>query len=380
VAQLSFPGSFSRYHDGVIFNSTTPWSRRSHTVTAVAAYSFRSAKIEGSVFSATNARVSPNFFELLGCKAELGRVFRPGDEHDCQSCVIITHQFWKARFHGDPAIVGKNLKFDGAQGQVMGVLPATFAFDFPEPPVWALPPSDPKADNFVDQTGAVLRLASGVSVSQAEEEFRGFLRQDDSSFSHAQPQVKLMASRPLQTAKIYLLFTMVSLLGGLALASARLAAARTRKLHLGTRNIFRWWSFLTVKTLLLLSACLVVSMELPARVSIMLTGAVDPMVLPVSTWLFLATGMVALSWSLHDQCRRCRVCLKRLGHEASVGAPGYLLLDWWGTELVCSQGHGLLHVPEMKSSWLEFEQWIRLDESWQPLFESEEAARPGRLL
>jgi hypothetical protein len=103
------------------------------------------------------------------------------------------------------------------------------------------------------------------------------------------------------------------------------------------------------------------------------------MVGPVSTWLFLVTGMIALSWSLHDQCRRCRVCLKRLGNEASVGAPSYLLLDWWGTELVCSEGHGLLHVPEMKSSWLEFEQWVRLDESWKPLFESDKSVRPARV-
>jgi hypothetical protein len=83
--------------------------------------------------------------------------------------------------------------------------------------------------------------------------------------------------------------------------------------------------------------------------------------------------MVALSWSLHDQSRRCRYCLKRLGNEASVGMPGYLFLGWWGTELVCSEGHGLLHVPEMKSSWQEFDQWVSLDESWKPLFEPEEA-------
>ena len=104
----------------------------------------------------------------------------------------------------------------------------------------------------------------------------------------------------------------------------------------------------------------------------MLTGSVHPLVGPFSTWLFLVTAMVALSWSLHDQGRRCRLCLRRLGNEASVGTPSYLLLDWWGTELVCSDGHGLLHVPEMKSSWQEFDQWVSLDESWKPLFEHEE--------
>jgi hypothetical protein len=94
---------------------------------------------------------------------------------------------------------------------------------------------------------------------------------------------------------------------------------------------------------------------------------------PSSTWIFLVAAMLCLSWSLHDQSRRCRVCLKRLGNEANVGAPSYLLLDWWGTELVCPEGHGVLHVPEMSSSWLEFEQWVHLDESWKPLFEDKKA-------
>ena len=185
-----------------------------------------------------------------------------------------------------------------------------------------------------------------------------------------------MVSRARQAAKIYLIFTMLSLLGGLVLVSRRLAAARTRKLHLSVRCVLRWWSFLALKTVLLLSTCFVVSLELTGRISSMLTGAVRPFVGPISTWLFLVTAMVALSWSIHDQCRRCRICLKRLGNEASVGAPSYLLQDWWGTELVCSDGHGLLHIPQMKSSWLEFEQWVHLDESWKPLFEEDRAASP----
>ena len=71
--------------------------------------------------------------------------------------------------------------------------------------------------------------------------------------------------------------------------------------------------------------------------------------------------------------RRCRICLKRLGHEAYVGVPSYQLLDWWGTELVCPVGHGMLHVAEMKASWFEGDEWIQLDDSWKPLFEEEPA-------
>ena len=165
---------------------------------------------------------------------------------------------------------------------------------------------------------------------------------------------------------------MLSLLGGIALGSSRLGGAKTRKIKLSFQHTLRWWGFFTLKTLLLLAICFVGSLELTGKLSVMFTGSVHPLVGPFSTWLFLVTAMIALSWSLHDQGRRCRFCLRRLGNEASVGTPGYLLLDWWGTELVCSDGHGLLHVPEMKSSWQEFDQWVSLDESWKPLFENEE--------
>jgi len=383
IAQVSFPGNFNRYRELVIFDSAARWAERSRTAKAVAAYSLRIVQLQtsSSVFSAMTARVSPNFFELLGSKAVLGRLFSPGDEHACFHCIVITYQFWKTQLQGDSAVVGKTIEFDGARQLIIGVLPANFTFVRPEASVWALPPPETvPADILVDRTGAILRLADGVPLSQAAHEFQEFVRQDNLAFNYGNPEVELMAARPHLIVKVYLLFTALSLLGALALASTRLAAARTGKSKLSVRIILRWWSFLTLKTLLLLSFCFVLSLELTGRISILLTGSIEPMVGPVSTWLFLVTGMIALSWSIHDQCRRCRVCLKRLGNEASVGAASYLFLDWWGTELVCSEGHGLLHVPEMKSSWLEIEQWVRLDESWKPLFESDKAVRPARVL
>jgi hypothetical protein len=382
IAQVSFPGNFNRYRESVIFYSAAQWAQRSRTAKAVAAYSFGEVqlRVESENFPGMTARVSPNFFELLGVKPALGRLFKPGDERDCNQCAVVSQQFWKTRLRGDAGVVGKNIKFGRAQKEVIGVLPANFAFVRPDVSVWALPPAEYDGAIVVDHTGAVLRLADGASLAQAAREFQDFVGHDNLAFNYANPEVELIAARSHLIVKVYLLFTALSLLGALALASTRLAAARTGKSKLSVRSILRWWSFLTLKTLLLLSFCLVLSLELTGRLSIWFTGSIEPMVGPVSTWLFLVTGMIALSWSIHDQCRRCRVCLKRLGNEASVGAPSYLLLDWWGTELVCSEGHGLLHVPEMKSSWLEIEQWVRLDESWKPLFESDKAVRPARVL
>jgi len=98
-------------------------------------------------------------------------------------------------------------------------------------------------------------------------------------------------------------------------------------------------------------------------------GGADLLTEPLSTWLFLLGCMGVLLWSVRDQQARCRVCLSRLGLRMRVGCPGCLLLDWAGTELVCVEGHGMLHVPDVVSSWNNPDQWTSLDDSWQTLFE-----------
>jgi hypothetical protein len=373
VAVLSFPDHYAYYPDSGLFQAVNRWARESRTATAMAAYSLRISKVVPAEdrFRARSARVSSNFFEMLGVRAALGRAFRSGDEKDCADCLVLTDKLWRDRFHRDPAIIGKRLAFSGVDSTVIGVLPPNFTFLTPETSVWALPPTPDDVADVGDHIGAVLRLAPGVSAAQAEQELRLRSHEDRLALDDATPQVAMMVSRGRQAATIYLFFAVLALAGGLALASSRLAPARAQRIRLNARGLARWWALLIAKMLLLLATCFVLALEVCGRVSIVLTGSIQPLVGPFSTWLFLVSAMAALSWCLYDQTRRCRVCLKRLGNEASVGAASYLLLDWWGTELVCSDGHGLLHVPEMQSSWLEVERWVNLDESWKPLFEGE---------
>ena len=85
--------------------------------------------------------------------------------------------------------------------------------------------------------------------------------------------------------------------------------------------------------------------------------------------------MVAFRWVLADQRRRCPVCLRRVVCPARIGASSYLLLEWYGTEFVCSRGHGLLQVPEISSSAYGAPRWQPLDASWSGLFERVSANR-----
>ena len=104
----------------------------------------------------------------------------------------------------------------------------------------------------------------------------------------------------------------------------------------------------------------------------MLLASRDPGGGPFLLWLYILGAMGVLFWAVADQRARCRVCLRLLAFPVRIGCPGCLLLDWSGTELFCSEGHGVLHVPHLSPSWDEAsERWISLDDSWRDLFAHE---------
>jgi hypothetical protein len=57
-----------------------------------------------------------------------------------------------------------------------------------------------------------------------------------------------------------------------------------------------------------------------------------------------------------------------LANPARVGQFSRNFLAWNGTELVCLSGHGLLHVPDIPTSWFSSQRWLYLDPSWSALF------------
>jgi hypothetical protein len=78
--------------------------------------------------------------------------------------------------------------------------------------------------------------------------------------------------------------------------------------------------------------------------------------------------LFGLTWALSDQRRRCPVCLERVAHPARVGQYSRTFLAWSGTELMCTGGHTLLHVPSLPTSWFSTQRWMFLDPSWKFLF------------
>jgi putative ABC transport system permease protein len=73
------------------------------------------------------ARVSSEFFRVLGVKPFLGRTFskdedRPGNER----VVVLSYRFWREHFGSNPGIVGHTISLNEKPYTVLGVMPAQF--------------------------------------------------------------------------------------------------------------------------------------------------------------------------------------------------------------------------------------------------------------
>jgi putative ABC transport system permease protein len=75
------------------------------------------------------ARVSAEFFPMLGVEPVVGRVFLPEEDRPgAERVVMLHHNLWQRRFAGDPNIVGQRLMLNGYSHTVVGVLPPEFHF------------------------------------------------------------------------------------------------------------------------------------------------------------------------------------------------------------------------------------------------------------
>ncbi|HEX2661339.1 MAG TPA: ABC transporter permease [Candidatus Acidoferrum sp.] len=72
--------------------------------------------------------VSGTYFSALGVTAVLGRAFTPEDDRVPlgHPLVMLTYDYWRQRFGGDPGIVGKNLIVNGHNLTVIGVVQPGF--------------------------------------------------------------------------------------------------------------------------------------------------------------------------------------------------------------------------------------------------------------
>ena len=142
---------------------------------------------EGEPVRISGLEVSADYLRVLRVNPALGRGFSPqddapgGDRH----VVILTHELWQSRFHGNPDIVGRAVRFDGESFTVIGVLPpnALVATN-----VSFLMPATIRADAYKQSRDynyvcfVIGRLKPGASMRQAQEELAAVKRALNASY------------------------------------------------------------------------------------------------------------------------------------------------------------------------------------------------------
>ena len=122
----------------------------------------------------TGARVSSGFFNTIGVRPLLGRVFTPADSAEGNANVVMLGEsFWRGRLGGDSAVVGRTLVIDATPRVVVGIVPKGAVL--PEgTEVWApLVVDQTAAANRTTGDGdAFARLAAGATLDAARVEIR----------------------------------------------------------------------------------------------------------------------------------------------------------------------------------------------------------------
>jgi putative ABC transport system permease protein len=120
----------------------------------------------------TVARVTANYFSVLGADPMLGRVFRAeeGGAEDTP-VVVMSQTLWQTRFGESVDVVGSSVVLNGARYTVVGVMPEAFDFLLGNVSMWIA--SDFLHQRYVRDNRSMLvsaRMAPGATVDQSQAE------------------------------------------------------------------------------------------------------------------------------------------------------------------------------------------------------------------
>jgi len=127
------------------------------------------AGADGNAETVSRQWVSQGIFDVLGVNPVAGRFFLPTDEAEKANVVVISEDFWRARFKADPGVVGREIRLDGDLWTVVGVAPSDFQLQG-RSSIWGmvalgdLPPRA-RGSHFLVAAG---RLKPGVSMESAQ--------------------------------------------------------------------------------------------------------------------------------------------------------------------------------------------------------------------
>ncbi len=168
-ASVSVPGFLAYQARGTIFEQAAVQNGWLPTLTG-----------HGDPTRITGSQVTGDFFAVFGVAPALGRVIRPEDAEPGHGKVVVLSQgMWQRVFGADPSALGQQVRLDGEQYEVVGVMPAGFSdfwnrrAEFWVPLIFTPAQADPNrwTNEYLSFTG---RLRAGESVEQASADLAAY--------------------------------------------------------------------------------------------------------------------------------------------------------------------------------------------------------------